>query len=148
VDDALLEHLTLFDEEHPARLARMRQVAMGLLERLAEFHPLVTGAVWKGIAAEHAPIHLQLFHDNAKEVQFFLIDARIDFQTATVPHFRGDRRSEEVEAFAFDYRGEPVLLSVYAQDDLRGALLPVNGRPERGDRRALQARIDDMSGND
>jgi hypothetical protein len=146
IEQALREHLELFDDQHAARLARMRRVALLLMEMLAPFQPLATGAVWKGIATEHAPIHLQLFHDNAKEVQFFLIDQRLNFEPLTVPHFRLDRRHQEVEAFAFEYRNEPVLVSVYPHDDLRGALLPAGDDAERGNRPALQARLQ-MSAN-
>lgn len=143
IDAALREHLALFDDEHDERLARMRAVALQLLERLEAFRPLVTGAVWKGIATAHAPIHVQVFHDNPKDVQFFLIDQRVDFDALTIPHFHGSRRGDEVEAYAFLFSGEPVLLSVYGSDDLRGALLAgAAGQAERGDRRALLSRID------
>ena len=135
VDEALREHLLLFDGEHPARLARMRGVAVELMRELSRFHPLATGAVWKGIATEHVPIHLQLFHDNGKEVGFFLIDRRIAFDATTAPHWR---TGEDVEAFVFEWRGEPVLLSVYGHDDLRGALRGGAQGAERGDLQALQ----------
>ena len=136
VDEALREHLLLFDDEHPARLARMRRAALELMRELSRFHPLATGAVWKGIATEHVPIHLQLFHDNGKEVGFFLIDRRVAFDATTVPHYR---TGEDVEAFVFEWRGEPVLLSVYGLDDLRGALRGGAQGAERGDLQALQA---------
>jgi hypothetical protein len=136
LEAALREHLALFDDAHPQRLARMRETALALMDRLARFQPMATGAVWKGLATEHAPIHLQLFHDNAKEVQFFLLDAGADFDTASVPHFR---TGEDVEAYVLSWRGEPVLLSVYAHDDLRGAL---KGGTERGDARGLQALLE------
>lgn len=136
IDEALREHLLLFDDEHPARLARMRRAALELMRELSRFHPLATGAVWKGIATEHVPIHLQLFHDNGKEVGFFLIDRRIAFDATTVPHYR---TGEDVEAFVFEWRGEPVLLSVYGRDDLRGALRGGAQGAERGDLQALQA---------
>lgn len=136
IDEALREHLLLFDDEHPARLARMRRAALELMRELSRFHPLATGAVWKGIATEHVPIHLQLFHDNGKEVGFFLIDRRVAFDATTVPHYR---TGEDVEAFVFEWRGEPVLLSVYGGDDLRGALRGGAQGAERGDLQALQA---------
>jgi hypothetical protein len=137
IDEALREHLDLFDDGHAERVALMREAALDLMARLAEFHPLATGAVWKGVAAEHVPIHLQLFHDNAKEVAYWLLNQRIDFDVGTVAHFRGQG---EVEALALEWRGQPVLLSLYLPDDLRGAL---RGGPElaqRGDRQALAAR--------
>jgi hypothetical protein len=140
IDEALREHLDLFDDDHAARVARMRRVAAELMERLAAFHPLVTGGVWKGIVTEHAPIHLQLFHDNGKEVHYWLLDQRLDYDSATVPHYRGQG---EVEALGLTWRGEPVMLSLYPGDDLRGALLATGGREaQRGDRKALQARME------
>ena len=139
IDEALREHLDLFDEAHGARVARMRGVALELMDRLAEFTPMVTGAVWKGVVAEHAPIHLQLFHDNAKEVEYWLLDRRIEFAVGTVPHFRGPG---EVEALMLEWRGEPVLLSVYGHDDLRGALRAGAAGAQRGDRVALAARLE------
>lgn len=140
IDAALREHLDLFDEHHAERVARMRGAAAALMEQLARFHPLVTGGVWKGIVTEHAPIHLQLFHDNAKEVHYWLLDHRIDFDSDEVPHFRGHG---EVEAVGFDWQGEPVMLSLYRTDDLRGALRTGAGQaPDRGDRAALLARME------
>jgi hypothetical protein len=138
VDAALREHLALFDEHHDERVSRLRRVALELMERLEEFRPLATGAVWKGVAAEHAPIHLQLFADNAKEVEYWLLNRNVDFDVATIEHFRGRR---EVPALALYWEGEPVLLSLYDADDLRGALQAPRGDDAlRGDRHALAAR--------
>lgn len=134
LDEALREHLSLFDEDHPARLARMRAVAIELMTQLSAFHPLATGAVWKGLATEFAPIHVQLFHDNVKEVQFFLIDRHLDADALTIGHFR---TGDDVEAFHFIWRSEPVLLSVYPYDDLRGALRAGPQGADRGDLAAL-----------
>lgn len=139
IDEALREHLELFDEGHRQRVARLRRTALELMDRLAPFTPLATGAAWKGVAAEHAPIHLQLFHDNAKEVQYWLLDRHIAFEVGTIPHFRG---SGEVEALSLAWRDQPVLLSLYGHDDLRGALRSGSGAPQRGDRAALAARLE------
>ena len=141
IDHALREHFELFDPEHGERLARRRAVAQEWMTRLALFQPYLTGAVWKGICAEHAPIHLQLFHDNVKEVEMRLLDDRLRFEVATLPHFRDPR--ESVEALAFEWRGEPVLLSLYSVDDLRGALRRgPSGVAERGDLGALRELMD------
>ncbi|MEN9313953.1 MAG: hypothetical protein RIS35_346 [Pseudomonadota bacterium] len=138
IDAALREHLDLFDDGHAARIARMRRIALDLMKRLADFHPLVTGAAWKGIAAEHAPVHLQLFHDNPKEVEYWLLDRRIDFEVGTTPHFRGQ---DEVEAIGFYWEDQPVMLTLYAPNDLRGALKGGADGPDRGNRIALLARM-------
>lgn len=141
IDAALLEHLQLFDAGHAARVAERRRTAVGLMQRLEAFQPYLTGAVWKGIVTEHAPIHLQLFHDNTKDVQIDLLNNGIDFEVASMPHFRG---GPDVEAIRFWMADSPVLLSLYRHDDLRGALKGARGsenRPERGNLRALLERL-------
>ena len=139
VEAALREHLDLFDDEHGQRVARMRAVALALMEWLEPFRPLATGAVWKGLATEHATIHLQLFCDNTKDVQFLLIDRGVQFDAVTVPHFR---TRQNIEGFVFQWQHVPVLLSVYPLDDQRGALRSGAGGAERGDRQSLSALIE------
>lgn len=136
IDDALREHLALFDDGHPARVARMRAVALALMQRLAAFQPYLTGAVWKGIVAEHAPIHIQLFHDDVKDVEIRLLNEGLQFEAGEVPHFRAGPGRTDVEALTMTWRDEPVLLSLYASDDLRGALRGVPS--ERGDADAVE----------
>lgn len=134
IDAHLREHLDLFDPGHEARIARYRSVAIDWLARLADFNPYLTGAVWKGIVAPHAQVHLQLFTDEQKELEIRLIDDRLNFDVAEIASFAGPG---EVTALSFDWVGVPVLLSVYAWDDLRGALRkrssgPNAGRADRG----------------
>lgn len=139
LDEALAEHLALFDADHEARVARRRAAAVSLMQWLAPFAPYLTGAVWKGIVAEHAPIHVQVFHDNMKEVEIALINHQVRYETTTMAHLRDD---SDVATLAFYWHDEPVLLSLYAHDDLRGALhRGRTGQAERGDLTALAARI-------
>lgn len=130
VDHYLLEHLELFDPDHRARVRRYREVARLWMERLADFNPYLTGAAWKGIVAVHAPVHLQLFTDDQKELELRLIDDRIDYDVAEFPHFTGQG---DVPSFHFEHQDVPMLLSLYAFDDLRGAL---RKRPLRDGRKA------------
>lgn len=140
IDAALREHLELFDPGHDRRVAALREAALELMDQLAEFRPLATGAVWKGIAAEHAPVHLQLFADNAKEVEYWLLNRRVEFEVGTIEHFRG---RGEVPVLGLYWHDHPVLLSLYDADDLRGALQAQRGDDaHRGDRHALAARCE------
>lgn len=139
IDAALAEHLSIFDEGHAERVLRRRQVAAQLMTRLAAFRPYLTGAVWKGIVAEHAPIHLQLFHDNPKDVAIHLLNEGVRFDVETTQHFRS---KDEIEAIVFWQDEEPVLLSLYDEKDIRGALRGGIAGPERGDLAALQLRIE------
>lgn len=140
VDSALLEHLSLFDDGHAERVSRRREVAAELMGRLGAFSPYLTGSVWKGIVAEHAPIHLQLFHDDPKEVEIHLLNDGVQFDVDTTPHFR-NRNEAEVEVILFWWRDEPVMVSLYRGDDLRGALRVGALGAERGNLAALQQKM-------
>lgn len=136
IDTALAIHLDLFDAQHPQRVATMRAVALDLMQRLERFRPYLTGAVWKGIVAEHAPIHLQVFHDDAKEVVLFLLDAGLDFDAAEVPALGGGEAL--VEAVQMAYRGEPVQIALHPADALRQAVRSASAARERGDLNAVR----------
>ncbi len=134
IDAALLEHLRLFDDDHDDRVRRRREVALELMDMLAEFEPMLTGAVWKGIVAEHAPIHLQAFSDSAKDLAIDLLNRNISYDAVTVPHLSG---RGEAEALAFYWRDEPVILATYDRRELRSGKRRGNRAAERGSRGAL-----------
>ncbi len=145
IDRCLLEHLELFDEDHPARVERYRRHALKWMARLDAFNPYLTGAAWKGIVARHALLHLQLFTDDQKELEIRLIDDRIDYSVSEFPHFAGHG---DVVAFHFEDQDVPMLLTLYDYDDLRGALRrrasgsgqhPARPRADRGDAGAVVA---------
>ena len=75
VEEEVRRYQALFQgDSQPARLLRLRTVALQVMDALAQFKPYLTGAVLNGTAGEHDDIHLQLFADSAKEVQIFLLD--------------------------------------------------------------------------
>ncbi|MBS1169951.1 MAG: hypothetical protein H6R01_869 [Burkholderiaceae bacterium] len=113
-------------DSQPARLRRLRQLALEVMEELAQFDPYLTGAVLNGTAGEHSDIYLQLFADNPKEVEMFLLNRNVNFDVSETPHFRPHR--PPVETLSFLREGEGVHLALYSHDDLRGA---VRARDER-----------------
>jgi hypothetical protein len=141
IDDALLEHLNLFDDEHAARVQRMREVGFAIMRHLSAFDPMLTGSVWKGIVAEHVPIHIQVFADNSKEVQFVLLNLHIEYDSVETKHFR---TGSAVEALTFHWKNEPIMVSLYSFDDLRGAVKEkiaggaLLGRPVRATLKELE----------
>ncbi len=138
IDAALLEHLSLFDDDHADRVLRRRNVALEIMEMLDSFNLHLTGAVWKGIVTEHAPIHLQAFNDDAKEMTITLLNRGVRFDSVTVPHLKG---TGEVEAMTFYWRDEPVILSAYEAREFRSNPQHSNGNPDKGNRDALLNRM-------
>jgi hypothetical protein len=139
IDQFLLEHLQLFDRDHDLRVARYRQAALFWMQRLEDFNPYLAGSVWKGIVAPHAPIHLQVFTDDAKDLEIRLLNEGISFDVAEIAHFAG---RSDVPAITFYWQQDlPILVSVYRYDDLRGALKRRGnnmGRAERGNLAAVR----------
>lgn len=147
-DNALLEqevraYLDLFcADTQPAELAALRALALRWMERLAEFQPHLTGAVWNGTATRRNDIWINLFCDDPKAAELAFINRGQPYEVGSTPGFRG--RTVDVLSVNSASRelGENVLLhfTIYDRDELRGALRrDAQGRSERGDARALRA---------
>lgn len=137
IEDGVREYLAVFmADSQPAELRALRQVALRWMERLAEFHPHLAGAVWRGTATRRSAIQLELYCDDPKAAEIALLNQRVDFE------FAGQRDTHDVLALLepCPELGEPVHLFVHVldRDDLRGGLKPdARGRTWRGDRDAL-----------
>jgi len=125
-DDAQIEnevrlyHALFNADTQPARLYRLRTIALQVMEQLAQYNPFLTGSVLSGSAGEHDDIYLQLFADSAKEVQIFLLNKNLQIEISESPHFRGPRY-EPVETVSFMWQKEGVHIELYETDDMRGA---------------------------
>jgi hypothetical protein len=115
-------------DTQPARLLHLRTLALEAMQALAQFHPMLAGAVFNGTAGAHCDIHLHLFADSAKEVELFLLDKQIPIALSQTPHFKGERHGP-VETVSFPWRQETVHAALYRIDDLRGALKTRAGAP-------------------
>jgi hypothetical protein len=119
-------------DTQPARLRHLRLVAASLMRRLQPWPLYLAGAAWNGTAGQHSQIHLQLFSDVAKDFGIHLLNLGIAFEVGEVPDFRGNGR--QVEALAFEWQREGVIVSCLPEMALRGALRD----GERGDLAALE----------
>lgn len=141
VEDEVRAHIALFcSDTQPAELDALRRVAMRWMERLEEFRPHLTGAVWRGTATRLNDVHLQLYCDDTKSTEIDLINRGIDYHVGSAPGPRG----RAVDVLSIGDRlpdGSPVTvhLAVLDHDDLRGALRPdARGLTDRGDLTALR----------
>lgn len=143
VEDEVRIYNELFlGDSQPERLLHLRKLALRVMEEISQFSPYLTGAVLNGTAGEHSDIHLQLFTDNVKDVQIFLLNKNVDFEVSESPHFKG--HGEPIETVSFIWQNEGVHLVLYSTDDLRGAVRTgPDGRVERADSAALRLIIDE-----
>lgn len=143
VEDEVRAYLELFEaDSQPAELAELRRIAAEWMTKLAAFRPHLTGAVWRGTATRRNSIHLDLYCDDAKAAELALIDMRVDYDTSSVDHWRGEPLSL-LEVFTRSaVLDVPVHVAMVVRDydDLRGALVrDSRGRTVRGDLAALSA---------
>ena len=144
VEDEVRAHLQLFcADTQPAELLALRRLALRWMERLAEFRPHLSGAVWRGTATRLSAVHLDLYCDDPKSAEIGLINLGIHYDAAGADSQAGlqvlglaDRCPELDEPVT-------VYLMVRDRDDQRGALKPDSrGRSGRGDAAALRRLID------
>jgi len=138
VEDEVREYLALFQADtQPGELESLRRLALTWMQRLAEFRPHLTGAVWRGTATRRSTIHIELYCDDPKAAEIGLLDRNIRFDAVGQPDGPDLLR---VDVPCRDL-GESVslFLHVLDRDDLRGGLKPdTRGRTWRGDMPALQ----------
>lgn len=96
-------------EEQPQRLRELRQIALHMMDLLAEFKPYLTGPVLDGTAGRYARIDLELFPDSAKDVEIFLLNRGLDVEQREP----GRHAPETVEAvLAIELDDTPVWLTI------------------------------------
>ena len=132
IESALREYQELYQkEEQPAHLRHLREVAVRVMREFAEFRPVLVGSVLTGTAGQFSDVNLQLFTDDVKALQMFLLNNRYRFEEATKRVGRGDRL-DEVPQISIEVEETTVTLTVLDPIDERAT-------PKvRGDTGALQ----------
>ena len=142
VEDEVRAYIELFlGDTQPGELAALRDVALLWMERLAEFRPHLSGAVWRGPATRESAVRIDLYCDDSKAAEIALLNMGIDHDVHVLD--AGHAAARDVLSVSSPSRalGQPVTvhLIVNDHDDLRGALKPDDrGRTWRGDLAGLK----------
>ncbi len=116
-------------EEQRERIQYLREQALGAMQLLAQFRPYLAGPVLKGTAGRYSDIDLQLFTDDGKAVELFLLNRNIPYDTSDERHFAGDQ-ARAISVLKLEWQGVPLNLAVYTLKDERMALKTTSaGRP-------------------
>lgn len=141
VDAALRIYQQLYhNHEHRLRLKQLRERALAAMRELEQFNPYLTGSVLSGSAGKYADINLQLFTDNAKGVEHYLIDRGIPYKTAQSRIYCGESLCTMPVYTLYD-KGIDIQITVLSTRDLR---LPLRTSPggktmERAKTQAVEA---------
>jgi hypothetical protein len=120
IDEALKAYRQIYHQkEHRDRIRALRETALRAMRELAQFNPYLTGSVLTGNAGKYADVNLQLYTDNPKAVELFLIDRDIPYRTTQSRLYCG---------------GEPVMAPVYVvtDEDIEIELTVLSPRELRG----------------
>ncbi|MDO9004208.1 MAG: hypothetical protein Q7V20_12210 [Aquabacterium sp.] len=146
LEAAVFEYLAVFcADTQPQELAALRRLAAVWMERLQEFRPHLSGAIWRGTATRLNDVHLQLYCDDSKSAEIALLNKGMDYDVGSVPGPRGDLVDCLSLTVDCPELNEPIglHLTILDYDDLRGALKSdAKGKTERGDLNALRALLD------
>src|SRR5688572_11427567 len=127
IDEALRTHQTLYGgAEHVERLRDLRLRALEIMRDLERFNPYLTGSVLTGSAGKYADINLQLYTDNGKGVELYLIERKVAYRAGQRRLWCGTE-PRTVPAFTVEHGGVEVDIVVLALDDLR---MPVKTSPD------------------
>lgn len=119
VELALSSYQALYQsDEQPQALQYLREQALVAMRLLAAFKPYLTGSVLSGTAGIHSNINLELYTDDVKEVEWFLLGKN---QTYKISDRRmtlaGQVRSVPVVSLELD--DTIVEIAVFSDNDLR-----------------------------
>jgi len=124
---------------HPERLLRMRLMALSWLELFAQFRPYLVGSVLAGTVTERSDIDLHLYADSSEEVELFLEERDIPYETETVSIRHGSEFREYRHLYLED-DGIVVECTVYDPSERhQRSKSSITGRPmERADAKRLR----------
>jgi hypothetical protein len=142
--------ITVYEGETlPERLLNMRLLALRYMEMLAPFRPYLVGSVLSGAVTEASDIDIHLFAGSVEEVEEFLREGGIPFDSETVTVRRGGEFLEYPHIY-LEHAGVEIECSVYPPEDIhRVPRSSITGRPmERADEKRLKKIIAEMAGGD
>jgi len=122
IETALRAYQQLYHaDEQRDRLRALRETALRAMHELAAFDPRLTGSVLTGSAGKYANINLQVFPDNPKTVEMFLMERRMQYRVSESTLYSGEER-RIVPVFTLDDSGVDIEIIALTPMDLRAPL--------------------------
>jgi hypothetical protein len=150
-EEIRLYHEIYNSDEQPLELEKLRKAALITMQLFERFNPHLTGSVLDGTAGKFAQTNIHLFADSAKEVEMFLLNMQIPFESSEKSYRLSDKPSKDkkdkvrktVPVFTLETELGVQKLSVFDVDDLRIATKKSSdgANAERIDIAELQALI-------
>ena len=129
-EEIRLYHEIYNTDEQPLELEKLRQVALLTMQLFEKFNPHLTGSVLDGSAGKFSQTNIHLFADSAKDVEMFLLNQQIPFESSEKSYRVSDKPSKDkkekvrktVPVFTLETELGLQKLSVFDVDDMRVAV--------------------------
>jgi hypothetical protein len=147
LEAALLEYQRIFaEDEQREELHWLRSQALDLMDLLERFQPHLVGPVLSGAIGKYPTIHLHLFTDDEKAIEWFLLNESIPYDPSQRRVFIAGAAAT-VPCFELNVDGTDVHLIQFAGPDRHQPVrLTADGRPmARAGRASLAARLDETA---
>ncbi|MCQ8897005.1 hypothetical protein NQT62_11230 [Limnobacter humi] len=119
IQDEVRAYQALFlADTQPGELRDLREITLQLMHKLAHFEPIVYGALVNGTGSAHSDIHLLVFSDDEKEVDYWLLNQNMAFDACEDALLAG----KVFPAVAFQWKNRWVQLGVASPAQRRGLL--------------------------
>lgn len=148
-EEIRLYHEIYNADEQPLMLGQLRKAALMTMQLFERFNPHLTGSVLDGTASKYSQTEIHLFADSAKDVEMFLLNQQIPFESSEKSYRISDKPSKEkkekvrktVPVFTLETEFGIQKISVFDVDDMRIATKKTSdgSNAERADIGDLQA---------
>ncbi len=151
-EEIKLFHEIFNSEDQAQSLRQLRHDALATMQIFAHFNPHLTGSVLDGTAGQYAETQIHLFADSAKDVEIFLLNQQIPYDSNDKSYRIRDRKSGEkkgtgknserlkVPMFTLEGPNGFIKLSVFEFNDMRFSTKSVvnGGNADRVDMQGLR----------
>ncbi len=129
-EEIRLYHNIYNADEQSLELAKLRKAALMTMQLFERFNPHLTGSVLDGSAGKFSQTNIHLFADSAKDVEMFLLNQQIPFESSEKSYRVSDKPSKDkkekvrktVPVFTLETELGLQKLSVFDVDDMRVAV--------------------------
>jgi len=128
-EEIRLYHEIFNADEQPLELANLRKTALLTMQLFERFNPHLTGSVLDGTAGKFSQTEIHLFADSAKDVEMFLLNQQIPFESSEKSYRISDKPSKDkkekvrktVPVFTLETEFGIQKICVFDVDDMRVA---------------------------
>ena len=129
-EEIRLYHEIYNADEQPLELTKLRQAALMTMQLFERFNPHLTGSVLDGSAGKFSQTNIHLFADSAKDVEIFLLNLQIPYESNEKSYRVSDKPSKNkkekvhkiVPVFTLETELGLQKISVFDVDDMRVAV--------------------------